>query len=216
MFMANTDKAGGLLQKFAITSRPDSFVFQYNFIPFGNNTAGAKIILTRYDDKQKWTDTLVNETVLITDTVSSTYKRIALYIGDKYQKTDFPDSGYVEFRPSMSGPATAGSYMTLDDIDLVQGDNASVATVNANTFLKITPNPVSDVAVISYDLKSSAPMHIGIYDLNGKEIQVVLNTVQHAGAHQSVVDVSALKAGVYLCKMLVGRDLVVQRIVVAQ
>jgi hypothetical protein len=58
-------------------------------------------------------------------------------------------------------------------------------------------------------------VYISVYDLNGKEIQVVFNSVQLAGAHQTELDVSNLNAGVYLCKTVIGRDISVQRIVVS-
>lgn len=214
-FLLNTDKACGLQQLFAIASRPDTFVFQYNFIPFGNDVAGAKIIMTRFDDKLKLTDTLVNETVLITDTVSIDYKRIAFYIGDKYKITGNPDTGFIMFSPSMNGVETPKSYMILDDIDLVNTTSSTVGEIKNIEFVKIRPNPIEDKAVISYDLKTNSAVNIMVYDMSGKQIQVILNTNQNAGTHHTELDVSNLNAGVYLCKAVVEGDIAVLRIVVS-
>jgi len=50
--------------------------------------------------------------------------------------------------------------------------------------------------------------------LSGKEIQVVLNSLQNVGAHQSDLDVSTLNSGIYVCKMSIGDEVVIQRILV--
>lgn len=215
--MVNTDNAAGLNQNFAIAIKPDSFVFQYNFIPFGNDVAGATIVLTRFDAKLGIRDTLLNETAYISDTVSIDYKRVAYYLGDKYKMVGSPDSGSVHFSPSTeSGAETKGSYLALDDIDLVASGSSAIKALSQNVAVSIMPNPVFDVASIAYSLDRNELVNIELCDINGRGVLTVLNAEQNAGSHQSEMDVSGLASGVYYCKVKIGHAVAIQKIVVSR
>ena len=63
----------------------------------------------------------------------------------------------------------------------------------------IVPNPVKDVADITYDLQKTGEVKLIVYNITGSRVLVISQGLQAAGSHSFTMDVSALKPGVYNC-----------------
>lgn len=63
--------------------------------------------------------------------------------------------------------------------------------------LKNAPNPATDYTTISYHLPERSHVEIKIADVNGQNIQTLVNETQTAGQHQLRWNTSHLPAGVY-------------------
>ena len=65
--------------------------------------------------------------------------------------------------------------------------------------LGVYPNPVHTGAVIDYQLSTEAEVNITLYNLSGKKVKTLLNTVYPRGYHWIKFDVSTLSSGIYIC-----------------
>ncbi len=63
------------------------------------------------------------------------------------------------------------------------------------------PNPFNPSTVISYQLSATTFIKLSVYDLLGKEIAILVNEVQGAGAHQVTFNAHALSSGIYFYKL---------------
>ncbi len=79
------------------------------------------------------------------------------------------------------------------------------------------PNPASGVTRIQFALTESAPVHLAIYDLMGREVVVLADgEVQPQGTFDASFDASTLAPGTYLYRLStpngsVSRALIVVR-----
>ena len=83
------------------------------------------------------------------------------------------------------------------------------------------PNPFNPITTLRYDLPSEGYVTLAIYDINGREINQLVNTVQSAG-HKSVrwnaTDSfgKPVSAGVYLYQIRVGEFVQTRKMVLLQ
>lgn len=59
------------------------------------------------------------------------------------------------------------------------------------------PNPFSQSTTIGYDIPEAGAVHIGVYDMLGRQVSVVVDEEQAAGHHQVTWDASGLASGMY-------------------
>jgi hypothetical protein len=84
------------------------------------------------------------------------------------------------------------------------GSSSSKLAEISDIDVKITPNPVSESAVIRYNMPSSADINFKIYDLQGKLVKSINLTNQQAGANELSIDASEFATGTYLIRMTAG------------
>ncbi|TSA36178.1 MAG: T9SS C-terminal target domain-containing protein [Porphyromonadaceae bacterium] len=84
------------------------------------------------------------------------------------------------------------------------GSSSSKLAGISNIDVKITPNPVSDVAIIRYNMENNSNIDFQIYDLQGKLVKTINLSNQPAGANELSIDASAFGAGTYLIRMTAG------------
>ena len=64
----------------------------------------------------------------------------------------------------------------------------------------IYPNPLNSSTNISYNLSADSKVRIGLYDILGKEVEIIANGQQKTGVHSIELDASAYSQGLYYCK----------------
>jgi hypothetical protein len=84
----------------------------------------------------------------------------------------------------------------------------------SNLEVMITPNPVSDMATIRYNMTSASDINFEIYDLQGKLVKSVKLTSQPAGANELSVNASEFGSGTYLIRMNAGTQTASSKFVV--
>jgi len=70
--------------------------------------------------------------------------------------------------------------------------------------------------MVSYDLPRETHVRLAIYDLLGKEVAVIANDRQLAGAHAILFDGAALASGIYICLMQAGNFMDTKKIVLVK
>jgi len=93
---------------------------------------------------------------------------------------------------------------TSDTFASKGGSSSSKLTETSNIDVKITPNPVSDVATIRFNMANKSNIGFQIYDLQGKLVKTINLSNQPAGTNELSIDASALGAGTYLIRMTAG------------
>lgn len=90
--------------------------------------------------------------------------------------------------------AMLAEYAGLDDGVGVE-DQPHIAT------MQVYPNPVSDKAVVRYQLMEASPVAITITDMMGRVVMQQDFSNQSAGLHIEELDMARFPAGVYLCRL---------------
>lgn len=84
--------------------------------------------------------------------------------------------------------------------DVVSVDPA-VDVAEDITLLPNYPNPFASVTEIGFDLASPAPVRLTVFDLLGREVQVLADDVFGAGRHTVSVSGAGLSAGMYFYRL---------------
>ncbi len=74
------------------------------------------------------------------------------------------------------------------------------AQINA---VQLTPNPVSDIANITFDLAETAKLNVEIYNIAGQKVYENILGQKSAGNHQLTIPMAELAVGTYMVKISV-------------
>jgi len=74
------------------------------------------------------------------------------------------------------------------------------------------PNPFNPSTAISFDLPEYGDVSLSIYDLQGKKIATLVEMPMSKGSYQVNWNASAYASGVYIAKLTVGSDRVIQKL----
>jgi hypothetical protein len=111
--------------------------------------------------------------------------------------------------------ATFGrGVFTSDTFASKGGASSSKLAETTNIDVKISPNPVNDVAVVRFSLQNSSNIDFQIYDLQGKLVRTINLSNQPAGTNEISVDAANLGSGTYLIRMSAGTQQVSSKFVV--
>ena len=67
-------------------------------------------------------------------------------------------------------------------------------------FLSLSPNPFNDWSTLKIELSQKSDLRVELFDLNGKQINLLLNEVLLSGIHEITIDGSNLASGIYTCR----------------
>ncbi len=70
--------------------------------------------------------------------------------------------------------------------------------------LKCYPNPLSNLATITWQLKTAGYVELNIYDFTGRKTAALVNAEMPEGMHQEVFDAAKLPEGMYFCLIRVN------------
>lgn len=70
------------------------------------------------------------------------------------------------------------------------------------------PNPFNPVTIVKYIVPSKNNIRLSVYDIEGKEISSLVNSVKNTGQYQAVFDGSKFPSGIYFCTLFVDETLI--------
>lgn len=79
--------------------------------------------------------------------------------------------------------------------------------------ITVAPNPFNEKVNIDFELPKADQVTIRIYNLVGAEIADPINHFYALGHHQSVLKVENLPSGIYFCRLQMGGEVVVKKII---
>jgi hypothetical protein len=68
------------------------------------------------------------------------------------------------------------------------------------------PNPFNPTTTIRYSIPVSGHVNLTVYDLQGREVAVLVNGIQTAATYAVTWDGSAFPSGVYFCRLTAGNE----------
>lgn len=89
-------------------------------------------------------------------------------------------------------------------------------TENSITDVQSFPNPVADVATIQFNLNEGSNVQLEITDMEGRTVLSNNYGTRTSGFNQITLDVSNLAAGMYQYRLIAGKDVHAERIVVTK
>jgi hypothetical protein len=87
---------------------------------------------------------------------------------------------------------------------------------NRSGLISTFPNPVDSLSQIRYRIKVPADVRLGIHDLTGREVAVLVAQQREPGEYTVSFDARRLAAGVYFCRLSAGRQVDQTKLVVAR
>lgn len=89
----------------------------------------------------------------------------------------------------------------------------SIPKLKQPTNLSLYPNPFQHQTTIEFELSTSSPINIQLYDINGRILKSLLsNTDYEAGKHQLTLDSRELQAGIYYVNMVTDTRYLIKKI----
>ena len=68
--------------------------------------------------------------------------------------------------------------------------------------IKISPNPVNSLLVVSFSLLEKNSLNISLYDIMGREVATIVEGVKEMGTYILKYNAEGLKSGVYFVKIM--------------
>ena len=86
--------------------------------------------------------------------------------------------------------------------------------LSLQTSLELYPNPSSGDAVVHLILSQSSPVSVKIFDVNGKEIKIVVNQALDAGDHFFSINTALYSKGLYFVQLISERGIQHEKLIV--
>jgi len=125
----------------------------------------------------------------------------------------------VKCNSTIQATKTSWGYSYSGNLSILNGvaytitakwDTLSTAIVQDNMLPKNFelfqnyPNPFNPSTTIQYSLKEQAPVKLAVYDINGREIALLVNEFQNPGDYRVVFKARNLASGVYFYQLQIG------------
>ena len=78
------------------------------------------------------------------------------------------------------------------------------AAVRIEINLNISPNPVNQSSLISYQLPEKGNVILNVYDITGRNVAALLNDMQSKGNYSFNYNADASKPGLYFLRMIIN------------
>ena len=134
---------------------------------------------------------------------------------------NYPDEilaqDHFEFTKSASsdrGGFITGWENTGDEFNL-SGSEIS-GDIPRNFTIEAYPNPFNPETNISFFLTESSDIQLTVYDVQGREVMVLSEGFQTAGAHQVTMNASQLPSGVYFAALTAGSNQAVKKLLLVK
>jgi len=167
-------------------------------------------------------------TVQVTDTLNDTIFTYPVSI-----RRPLPE-GWAAATVTQNGKPASFTIIDTDSTDYVQFDvipdsGDVVITKNGSTGIKdrhgmalpvpqlhIYPNPFNPQTTINFQLPTAEHVTLKVYNILGKEVQILLNGSLPSGNHSITFNAANLESGVYFCKLEAPNLLVSRKMLLLQ
>lgn len=208
----------------AVAGTNQTFTTPFHIRPTGNQTLSLDIAYAPFGNPPYTQDSLI----ILTSTDAGTTYTSLLRWGPMELKTTAPQG--TEFFPTANqwarrcitlpdstnkiqflGKSGFGNHLYLDSICIRGGCTPLGIAENNNgqipqiySLYQNYPNPFNPITKISYGLPKAGNVKLVLYDILGREVQVLVNEYKLAGIYNYQFDASHLSSGVYFYKLESG------------
>jgi hypothetical protein len=109
--------------------------------------------------------------------------------------SEYSNSSYDYY----AGTSTNGPWSFYTNVSCRKAENEynTLFGENENSYIQITPNPVSDNAIINYKISEDNYVDVSIYSCHGEKITQLINEKQKPGNYKLDFSTESLTSGVY-------------------
>ncbi len=126
---------------------------------------------------------------------------VELDLGNGHVKNGCSNSAMEDWAGIVASASASmkASFATegFEDMNMNSNELPSEVTLYGNY-----PNPFNPQTMISFSLPESAEVSLVVYDIMGREVQVLVNGSMNAGMHEARFDASHLPSGTYLYRLV--------------
>ncbi len=147
---------------FPYFSRPEKLTLWYKYLPVGDDVAGARVLLTKWNGVK--TDTIAfGETDIYENSFYSLFEMNLTYYSD-----EIPDTAAIFLGSSAhQSPARVGSTFYVDDVAFT-GWVGVEENAKTTTWVSVYPNPVKEN--VTFSIQDKEACSIEIIDIYGKRL----------------------------------------------
>lgn len=102
----------------------------------------------------------------------------------------------------LCGTVSGGVFRSLETV--VNVASVPPSTVTAFMLSQNYPNPFNPVTTITYSIPYSAMVSLKVYDIMGREVEILVNAVKNSGVYSARSNASLLASGVYFYRLQAG------------
>jgi hypothetical protein len=106
--------------------------------------------------------------------------------------------------PGLDGTTPQGLPFIIYGDNLVAINNNNTGIPSAYSLKQNYPNPFNPVTKISFDMPKAGNVKITVYNINGKEVDILVNQNVEAGSYSIDFDASKLASGIYFYTLTAG------------
>ena len=188
-----------LWSEFPVAQRYATFSGWYSYSAVGGDSLYAWLVMYKAQSP-------IGYAYFNNKTTRSAYTQFSATIG--YFAGGTPDSCiiYIGIAGSSANGDTVhvGSTFNLDDLSL-SGTATGVAVQQAEpatfSLSQNYPNPFNPSTMITYQTAKTGQVRLSVYDILGREVATLVNSVQPQGLHEVRFDGGALSSGVYIYRL---------------
>lgn len=103
---------------------------------------------------------------------------------------------YLEDEMGAHGFGAAAALLPVDGDGGGETPDAAGFRLHQNV-----PNPFNPTTTIAYTLPTATHVKLGVYDVRGREIAVLVDGHRPAGAHSAVWNAAGMPSGIYFCRI---------------
>jgi hypothetical protein len=107
-----------------------------------------------------------------------------------------------------------GNNVFVDQISISDGSTGLNDALKNEINFSLQPNPMSENALITFDLKEKKNIQITLTDVVGREVKKVENSTLPAGLNQVELHKSGLKSGIYYLRFEAGQQRFTHKILI--
>ena len=133
--------------------------------------------------------------------------------GGFYTAGDVPGEYFVR---ATDGSGTVVGEAAVDIVTTLSAETWGSELPSKLVFESINPNPTSAWATMRFALPAAADVRLEVYDMLGRPVTVPLEGLRAAGSHEAVMGTAHLPVGVYLVRLIAGRESATRRIMVVR
>ncbi len=112
---------------------------------------------------------------------------------------------HYEATASRGGNVVSDIFIKSGTLNLTGVFPSTLTSVSDFKLYDNYPNPFNPQTAISYNLPSGIYVKLNVYDINGREVQTLVDGYKEAGLHSVIFDGSTFSSGTYICRLEAGK-----------
>lgn len=128
--------------------------------------------------------------------------------------------GYTRLKNNKGEMLASGEAGTNPNVFYIGGYKPSTKTLiveNKTGPLTVYPNPTSNFTNAKFELQTPSDISLALYDFTGRKVQdLISNEYRMSGEHRFEFNVSGLKTGTYILRLVNGKEMQTAKLIVTK